>query len=46
MPTRHPAPMFAVRKSAESVTMNDFVDAVAKVKKEGRTVKSEDIMYY
>ena len=40
------AGMFAVRKSAESVTMNDFVDAVAKVKKEGRTVKSEDIMYY
>ncbi len=40
------AGMFAVRKSAERVTMDDFLDAVAKVKKEGKAAKSEDIMYY
>ena len=39
------AGMFAIRRNSESVTQNDFTDAVAKVRKTGKPVKSEDVMY-
>ena len=40
------AAMFAIRRNADSVTGNDFGNAVAKVRKTGKPVKYTDIMYY
>ena len=39
------AGMFAIRRNGESVTQNDFTNAVAKVRKTGKPVKSEYVMY-
>ena len=39
------AGMFAIRRNADSVNMDDFIGAVAKVRKTGKPVKSDDRMY-